>query len=129
MNRPVYDMAIIGGGPGGYTAALYAARAGLKTVVLEKLSPGGQMALTSTIDNYPGFPQGVDGWELSQAMAEGAERFGAESELVEVFSANLKADPKQIDASFRISLSRETTQEELDTLYTVIRDEILPRAR
>ena len=99
MNRPVYDMAIIGGGPGGYTAALYAARAGLKTVVLEKLSPGGQMALTSTIDNYPGFPQGVDGWELSQAMAEGAERFGAESELVEVFSADLKADPKQIDTS------------------------------
>ena len=74
MNRKTYDVAVIGGGPGGYTAALYAARAGLRTVVLEKLSPGGQMALTTVIDNYPGFPQGVDGWELSQAMAEGAKR-------------------------------------------------------
>ncbi len=99
MNRPVYDMAIIGGGPGGYTAALYAARAGLQTVVLEKLSPGGQMALTSTIDNYPGFPQGVDGWELSQAMAEGAARFGAESEMAEVFSVDLLANPKRIETS------------------------------
>ena len=54
----VYDMVIIGGGPGGYTAALYAARAGLDTVVLEKLSAGGQMALTANIDNYPGYPQG-----------------------------------------------------------------------
>ena len=99
MNRPVYDMAIIGGGPGGYTAALYAARAGLKTVVLEKLSPGGQMALTSTIDNYPGFPQGVDGWELSQAMAEGAARFGAETELAEVYSAELESNPKRIETS------------------------------
>ena len=99
MNRPLYDMAVIGGGPGGYTAALYAARAGLKTVVLEKLSPGGQMALTSTIDNYPGFPQGVDGWELSQAMAEGAARFGAETELVEVHSMQLECSPKKIETS------------------------------
>ena len=57
----IYDMIIVGGGPGGYTAALYAARAGLSVVLLEKLSAGGQMALTSEIDNYPGFPQGVDG--------------------------------------------------------------------
>ena len=62
MENRVYDMVIIGGGPGGYTAALYAARAGLKTVVLEKLSAGGQMALTHKIDNYPGFPQGIDGF-------------------------------------------------------------------
>ena len=59
MNRHVYDMLIIGGGPGGYTAALYAARAGLDVVLLEKLSAGGQMALTSQIDNYPGFEEGV----------------------------------------------------------------------
>ena len=99
MNRNVYDVAVIGGGPGGYTAALYAARAGLRTVVLEKLSPGGQMALTTVIDNYPGFPQGVDGWELSQAMAEGAERFGAETVLAEVSSLDLKASPKGIETS------------------------------
>ena len=51
----VYDMIIVGGGPGGYTSALYAARAGLETIVLEKLSAGGQMSLTWQIDNYPGF--------------------------------------------------------------------------
>ena len=58
----IYDMIIIGGGPGGYTAALYAARAGLDTVLLEKLSAGGQMALTAEIDNFPGFEEGVDGF-------------------------------------------------------------------
>ncbi|MBR5122475.1 MAG: FAD-dependent oxidoreductase, partial [Anaerotignum sp.] len=56
----IYDVIIIGGGPGGYTTALYTARAGLDTLLLEKLSAGGQMALTSQIDNYPGFENGVD---------------------------------------------------------------------
>ncbi|MBQ2390598.1 MAG: FAD-dependent oxidoreductase, partial [Clostridia bacterium] len=60
----IYDIVIIGGGPAGYTAALYAARAGLDTVLLERMSPGGQMALTGTIDNYPGFDEGVDGFTL-----------------------------------------------------------------
>ena len=70
-----YDVVIIGGGPGGYTAALYCARAGLDTVVLEKLSAGGQMALTMQIDNYPGFEEGVDGFTLAQKMQQQAERF------------------------------------------------------
>jgi len=95
----LYDMIIIGGGPGGYTAALYAARAGLKTIVLEKLSAGGQMALTEQIDNYPGFEDGVDGFELGMKMQQGAERFGAETELAEVYSVNLKADPKVLETS------------------------------
>lgn len=73
----IWDMVIVGGGPGGYAAALYAARAGLRTVVLEKIGPGGQMALTHRIDNYPGFPQGIDGVSLGKAMQLGAERFGA----------------------------------------------------
>ena len=68
-----YDMIIIGGGPGGYTAALYAARAGLDVVVLEKLSAGGQMAQTHQIDNYPGFEEGIDGFELAQRMQRQAE--------------------------------------------------------
>ena len=95
----IYDVVIIGGGPGGYTAALYAARAGLSTVVLEKLSPGGQMALTTQIDNYPGIPQTVDGFTLGQQMQEGAERFGAKTEYAEVQSVELNKDPKVIRTS------------------------------
>ena len=95
----IYDMIVLGGGPGGYTAALYAARAGLKVLVLEKLSAGGQMALTSQIDNYPGFPEGIDGFELGMKMQEQAERFGAESEYAEVRSLDLKADPKVVRTS------------------------------
>lgn len=88
----IYDMLVIGGGPGGYTAALYAARAGLSVLVLEKLSAGGQMALTTQIDNYPGFPQGIDGFTLGMQMQESAERFGAETVLAEV--EKLELDPK-----------------------------------
>lgn len=99
QNIHVYDMVIIGGGPGGYTAALYASRAGLDTVVLEKLSAGGQMALAHRIDNYPGFEEGIDGFELSEKMQQSAERFGAKTELAEATSVNLTADPKVIETS------------------------------
>lgn len=95
----LYDLVIIGGGPGGYTAALYAARAGLRTVVLEQLSAGGQMALTHQIDNYPGFPEGIDGFELGEKMQAQAERFGAETEYVQVVGADLLADPKKLQTS------------------------------
>ena len=95
----IYDLIIIGGGPGGYTAALYGARAGLSTLVLEKLSAGGQMALTHRIDNYPGFPQGADGFELAESMQQQAEQFGAVTEYAEVYSADLKAQPKIIETS------------------------------
>ena len=98
MNK-IYDMLIIGGGPGGYTAALYAARSGLSVALLEKLSAGGQMALTSEIDNYPGFPKGVDGFELGLQMKEGAERFGAETVLAEVFSLRLEEEIKEAHTS------------------------------
>ena len=91
-----YDMIIIGGGPGGYTAALYAARAGLKTLVIEKLSAGGQMALTHQIDNYPGFPEGVDGFTLGQNMKQQAERFGVETKAAQVMSLDLKDEPKMV---------------------------------
>lgn len=95
----VYDMVIIGGGPGGYSAALYAARAGLDVVVLERLSAGGQMALTHQVDNYPGFAEGIDGFTLGLQMQEGAERFGAKTEYAEVTSLELREDPKRIETS------------------------------
>ena len=95
MNH-VYDLIVIGGGPGGYTAALYAARAGLSVVVLEKLSAGGQMALTHQIDNYPGFPEGIDGFELGEKMQAQAEQFGAKTEYAQVEAVELNADPKAI---------------------------------
>lgn len=74
----IYDVMIIGGGPAGLTAALYAARGGLTTLLLERMAPGGQAATTELIENYPGFPGGIGGMELSMAMLEQAERFGAE---------------------------------------------------
>lgn len=102
----IYDMVIIGGGPGGYTAALYAVRAGLDTLVLEKLSAGGQMALTAQVDNYPGFEEGIDGFALGEKMQLGAERFGAKTELAEVYSVDLQADPKAIETSEGTFLGR-----------------------
>lgn len=97
--KNIYDMVIIGGGPGGYTAALYAARAGRSTLLLEKLSAGGQMALTPQIDNYPGFPNGVDGFQLGMDMQSGAERFGAETVLAQVHSVKLSGERKEIETS------------------------------
>ena len=94
--RHLYDVIIIGGGPGGYTAALYAARAGLGTLVLEKLSAGGQMALTTQIDNYPGFDETVDGFTLGEKMQKAAERFGAKTVIAEVDGVHLQGSEKAI---------------------------------
>lgn len=97
MSEQVYDMIVIGGGPGGYTAALYGARSGFSVLVLEKLSAGGQMATTGQVDNYPGFEDGVDGFELGEKMQKGAHRFGVETKYAEVQSADLAADTKRVD--------------------------------
>jgi len=73
-----YDAVVIGGGPAGMTAALYLLRAGVKTAMIEKLSPGGQVLMTSEIENYPGFPDGLQGWELADKFAAHLEHYSLE---------------------------------------------------
>lgn len=99
MEKQVYDVIVIGGGPGGYTAALYAARANLTTLVLEKFSPGGQMATTDIVENYPGFAEGINGFELGMQMKAGAERFGVKTKLAQVRSVDLHSNPKIIETA------------------------------
>lgn len=99
MTEKIYDMLIVGGGPGGYTAALYAARAGLQAVVLERLAAGGQMAETPKIDNYPGYVDGVDGYTLGQQMKDTAEKFGAETKFVEVTKLSLDGKIKSAETT------------------------------
>ena len=95
----VYDMIIIGGGPGGYTAALYAVRAGLETLVFEKMAPGGQMALTEQLDNYPGFENGIEGYMLAMKMQAGAARFGVVTKYADVKAVKLEGEIKELDTT------------------------------
>jgi thioredoxin reductase (NADPH) len=99
-----YDLAIVGGGPAGLTAAVYAASEGLRTVVLEREAPGGQAGASARIENYPGFPDGISGLELTQRTYEQARRFDAEFVLVNEVTA---ADPSAREP-FRLSLLDET---------------------
>lgn len=102
----IYDMIIIGGGPAGYSAALYAARAGLDTLVLERMGAGGQMTQTTQIDNYPGFDEGIDGYLLGVKMQSGAQRFGAKTIFAEVTKADLSGSIKRMETSQGVFLSK-----------------------
>ena len=104
--KDCYDVAVIGGGPGGYSAALYCARAGFSVLVLERLAPGGQMAATDRVDNYPGFDRGISGFELARRMRDGAERFGAETLLTVVDAVQLAASPKRLQTGSGPVLAR-----------------------
>lgn len=86
MSDSIYDVVIIGGGGAGLTAAIYASRAKLSTALFEKLTPGGQIALTDLVENYPGFPEGILGPEISQRMEEQAKKYGTEIHYKEVKS-------------------------------------------
>ena len=94
MESRSYDVVVLGGGPGGYTAALYCARSGYSVAVLEKIAAGGQMSTTDRVDNYPGFDDGIDGFELGERMQKGAERFGAVTLFEEATGVELKGERK-----------------------------------
>ncbi len=99
MSEKIYDIIIIGGGPGGLTAALYATRAGLSTLVFEKAMAGGQMCLTPEIENYPGFENGIDGFSLGEKMRQNAVKFGAEIKTAEVKNVDFSDKIKKVSSS------------------------------
>lgn len=103
---PVIDIAIIGAGPAGLTAGLYAARAGMDAVVFERVSPGGQLAQTDHLENYPGFPEGTEGFQLAFSMKQQADNFGVRTVSEEVVSVDLQSDPKVLTTPFGTHLAR-----------------------
>jgi len=91
-----YDLVIIGAGPAGLTAGIYAARARMNVLLLEKSVPGGQILVTDWIENYPGFPEGISGFDLAEKMKLQAEKLGLTIETAEVHSLNLSKELKEI---------------------------------
>lgn len=106
MEEKIYDTLVVGGGPAGYTAALYCARANLSVLVIEKTAPGGQMGTTDQVDNYPGFPDGIHGFELSMQMKESAERFGVKTEFAEVQKVEFIQKLKKLHLPDKVLSSR-----------------------
>ncbi len=91
-----YDLVIIGAGPAGLTAGMYAARARMNVLLIEKAAPGGQIIVTDWIENYPGFPEGISGFDLAEKMKVQAEALGLKMETAEVQSLNLTPDVKEL---------------------------------
>lgn len=96
MTEYDYDLVIIGAGPAGLTAGLYAARARMNVLLLEKAVPGGQIIVTDWIENYPGFPEGISGFDLAEKMKVQAEDLGLKIDTAEVHSLNVTGDVKEV---------------------------------
>ncbi|MFN6202699.1 MAG: NAD(P)/FAD-dependent oxidoreductase, partial [Acidobacteriota bacterium] len=104
-----FDVVIIGGGPTGLAAAVYTGRALLRTLVLEKAVPGGQIVYSAAIDNYPGFPDGISGYDFSQAFLKHAQRFGAQVRVGTGAMSIVREDEgRESGGNFRIGLSDGT---------------------
>ena len=101
-----YDVVIIGGGPAGYSSALYNARNARSVLVIEQLSAGGQMATTGQVDNYPGFDEGIDGFDLAEKMQNQAEKFGSETMYETVTELKLQDNPKEVITTGGVILAK-----------------------
>jgi len=120
-----YDVIIIGGGPAGLTAGLYTGRARLRTLLLEKIAPGGQAAFAWTIENYPGFPEGIGGPELMERIGKQAEKYGLEIKSGEVVKVNVSSE--DVRSKRRLEKIVNTEEEEYKTVALIVATGTRPR--